>query len=162
MDAPVFKLYVSPTPDALAGDGFATIVAALCATRAWQFKLGADAPHLLRPDKLVAYFPDFETLTQAASEVQKRLAGMAAHGVPFTAEIADGGLLSWGVDPPRTNGFGWTPGESWRLWVTRRLAQAIVQARDADQPWRFAMERLRLEGINPESWTPDSAIFSER
>jgi hypothetical protein len=85
--------------------------------------------------------------------------------VPFTAEIAGGGLLSWGVDPPPAVGLGPAAGEgrmSWRLWLTHRLARALiaaVAAAEAMEPWRFAIERLRLEGIDTDSWTPGGGLW---
>lgn len=156
-----FKLYVSPTPEALANGGFAAVVSALSSTRAAQFKVGAGAAGLLRPDKLVAYFPDFETLAESVSRVRERLAGMPAHGVPFTAELGGNGLLSWGIDPPHAPGLARGSRESWRFWLARRLAQAMVSARGAREPWRFAMERLELEGIDTDTWTPQLSIFKE-
>ncbi|HKV09009.1 MAG TPA: hypothetical protein VJ725_12775, partial [Thermoanaerobaculia bacterium] len=65
-----WKLYVSPEPEALAG-GFGRILEALAAARAPQFKIGKDAPGLLRPDKIVAYFPDFDTLARAAGAISE-------------------------------------------------------------------------------------------
>ena len=90
----------------------------------------------------------------------KELDGCPAHGVPFTAEISGEGLLSWGVDPPESKQMlSWQPQESWRLWLTNRLANALLTARRANsasgpEPWRYALERLGLEGIDTESWTP--------
>lgn len=157
----VFKLYVSPVPEAL-GEGFAEILEALSASRARQFKVGADAAGLLRPDKIVAYFPDFDRLSEAAGRLGGRLAGLAPQGVPFTAEIAGDGLLSWGADPPVAQRSpllgGW---ESWRLWLTNRLAAALVASRGegAAEPWRFALERVRLEGVDTETWTPGALLL---
>jgi hypothetical protein len=180
---PTYKLYISPTPESLSGEGFATLVAALTAAQAMQFKVGADASGLLRPDKIVCYFPDFSTLGEAAALLRERLDGVPAHGVPFTAEIGADGLLSWGVDPLPADGLPWTGAESWRLWIAQRLARALVSARAAAtaataatadnagaggpapsataEPWRFAVERLRLEGIDTDTWTPGARIFGE-
>jgi hypothetical protein len=68
-------------------------------------------------------------------------------------------LLSWGIDPPRQKGaLSWQERESWRLWITNRLATAILAAKktqsDGLEPWRFALERLRLENVDTETWTP--------
>jgi hypothetical protein len=153
-----YKLYVSPdvecTPKALHAvlELFAEHKASAC-------KIGRDLFGLLRPDKLVVYFGRFEDLEAAADHLRGELDGTPAHGVPFTAELAGDGLLSWGIDPPRDQHvLGWQGSESWRLWVTNRLATAILVAKGSGSravaPWRFAMDRLRLEGLDPESWTP--------
>jgi len=158
----VYKLYASPAPEALE-EGFGEILDALSASGARQFKVGADAAGLLRPDKIVAYFPDFDHLSEAAGRLAERLAGMPAQGVPFTSEIGGDGLLSWGVDPPREESpLG---GESWRLWLTQRLARALLSARSAGgsigdvEPWRFALERVRLEGVDTDTWTPGAMLW---
>lgn len=163
---PTYKLYVSPAPQALGGDGFAAVVGALTAARATQFKVGADAAGLLRPDKIVCYFPDFAALGEAAALLRARLGGVPAHGVPFTAEIGADGLLSWGVDPSPADGLPWSGAESWRLWLAQRLARALAAARaqglsERLEPWRFAVERLRLEGIDTDTWTPGARLFEE-
>jgi hypothetical protein len=159
-----WKLYVSPAPEALA-EGFGAVLEALAAARAGQFKIGSDAAGLLRPDKIVAYFPTFERLEKAARAVESRLAGVPAQGVPFTSEIAGDGLLSWGMDPPVSERDPWGGRESWRLWLTHRLARALIAARGAGEevePWRYAVERLRLEGIDPVSWTPAASQWGGR
>jgi hypothetical protein len=160
----IWKLYVSPAPEAFA-EGFGRILDALAAARAPQFKIGAGAAGLLRPDKMVAYFPSFERLAQAAESLTERFGGTPAHGVPFTSEIAGGGLLSWGVDPPADSLNQWSGRESWRLWLTHRLAVALLSGKKAGEssvePWRFALERLRLEGVDTDSWTPGGMLFRE-
>jgi hypothetical protein len=156
-----YKLYVSPAPEALAGS-FGAVLDALGAGRAAQFKIGAGAAGLLRPDKIVAYFPSFERLAAAAAVVSSRLGGVPAQGVPFTSEIGGDGLLSWGMDPPAAE-RSWRGGESWRLWLTHRLARALLSARDAGEgvePWRFALERVRMEGIDTGSWTPAASLWA--
>lgn len=157
-----WKLYVSPAPEALASS-FSAVLEALAAGHAAQFKIGAGAVGLLRPDKIVAYFPGFERLAHAAGVMAERLAGVPAQGVPFTSEISGDGLLSWGVDPPRSERSAWGAGESWRLWLTHRLARALLAARSVEgsEPWRFALERVRLEGVDTGSWTPAAGLWSE-
>jgi hypothetical protein len=184
-DAPTYKLYVSPAPSALP-EAFGAVLDGLAAVGAPGFKVGAGAGGLLRSDKIVAYFETFERLAAAADALTERLAGVAAHGVPFTSEIAAGGQLSWGVDPPPAAGFGPLGGDgrmSWRLWLTNRLARALIAAVAAPspalplpgvagaaglagaaagetmEPWRFAVERLRLEGIDTDSWTPGGSLW---
>ncbi len=177
---PMFKLYVSPDPEHLADGGFAAIVAALTELRVPQFKVGADAAGLLRADKIVTYFPDFESLARAAHGLAEALAGVPAQGVPFTAEIGGDGLLSWGADPPRGEGLPWEGQSSWRVWLTHRLARALLAARAGAKgsgengdhgnngnsghgvpPWRFALERLRLEGVDTDTWTPGALLWKE-
>ena len=165
-DQPTWKLYVSPRPEALE-EGFGAILDALTAARARQFKVGENAAGLLRADKIVAYFPSFERLAEAADAVVTRLAGAPAQGVPFTSEIGGDGLLSWGVDPPRSE-RAWSAGESWRAWLAHRLARALLAARTGGgggnekiEPWRFALDRLRLEGIDTDTWTPGALLWKE-
>lgn len=157
-----YKLYVSPAPEALA-ESFGAVLDALADARAYQFKIGPDAAGLLRSDKIVAYFHGFDPLARAAEAVERHLGETPAQGVPFTSEIGGDGLISWGVDPPRSEGTG--ERESWRLWLARRLARAILDARRAGgeggEPWRFALERLRLEGVDPATWTPGALLWRE-
>src|SRR6185369_3495174 len=120
--------------------------------RGGHFKIGADAAGLLRPDKIVLYFADQQSLLQVAGALHARLPGVRAQGVPFSAEITGDGLLSWGMDPPaRERVLAWHEPESWRLWVARRLALAMIAAQAAAPtsgegalaPAAFALERLR-------------------
>jgi len=154
-----YELYVSPQPE-FVREVFQVVVEVLMESPAHHFKVGNDAAGLLRPDKIVIYFWNFEALQAAGKEIGRRLAGCPAQGVPFTAGInEDDGLLSWGIDPPPDKGaLAWQEHESWRLWVTNRLATALVAAKKARttrlEPWRFALERLRLENVDTETWTP--------
>jgi hypothetical protein len=149
------KLYVSPRAEALP-EALRAAIETLASTEAQQFKLGADLYGILRPDKLVAYFPSKEGLLAALEALRSRLEGMPVQGVPFTAEVA-GGLLSWGVDPTHADAV---TGYSWRQWITNRLAVTIIAAQDAaggtQEPWRFALERIRLEGVDPQTFSPTS------
>ena len=114
---------------------------------------------ILRPDKLVVYFSDFESVEQTARKIANSLAGCPVQGVPFTAGLSDDGLLSWGIDPPpRGSNLLGLETESWRLWLTNRLAIALVTARNRCpgdlQPWQFAIERLGLEDVDTRTWAP--------
>jgi hypothetical protein len=153
---PRFKLFLSPTTEAL-GEGFGDLLAGLAAARAERFKVGGEAGSLLRPDKMVCYFSTFDRLGEAALRLGERLAGMPVHGVPFTAEIAGDGLLSWGIDlAPGEAGVA--PPPSWRFWLTGRLAAALWPARDQPaagrEPWEAAVECLGREGIDTRTWSP--------
>jgi hypothetical protein len=153
-----YKLYVSPKVESVP-EALRAVLELFAGGGASTCKIGRNLFGLLRPDKLVVYFKTFDDLEAAAGRLQRELGGMPAHGVPFTAEIAGDGLLSWGIDPPRDQHLlGWRGSESWRLWVTNRLATAILAAKGSGshsvEPWQFALDRLRLEGLDPESWTP--------
>lgn len=162
---PTYKLYVSPQPE-FVREAFQTTVQVISEVAAPSFKVGGDVYGLLRPDKLVVYFDNVDDLQRASSALTDRLDGCASHGVPFTAEIAGDGLLSWAIDPPRERSLpGWQQSGSWRIWVTNRLAVALLSAKaaatDAVEPWRFALDRLRLDGVDTTSWAPTPAIWRD-
>jgi hypothetical protein len=87
---------------------------------------------------------------------------MPAQAVPFTAGIDDDGLLSWGVDPPRSELLSSWQGTSWRRWITDTLAVALVAARagGARELLRFALQRITLDGVDVNSWTPDGIAWA--
>ncbi len=152
------KLYLSPACDDLL-EVLPLAVDILLRSRATAFKLGNGLSGVLRPDKLVAYFSRFADLLETARVLEASLAGTRAHGVPFTASLTSDGLLSWGRDPaPRVRTRWWEAGESWRWWVTGRLAGALLVASRARagsiEPWRFALQRLRLDGVDSETFAP--------
>lgn len=164
-----FKLYISPLPEFIA-EVFGLSFKTLANTRAFHLKVGSDVLGLLRPDKMVAYFSSQDDLREAAEILSREVEGCPPHGVPFTAEISGDGLLSWGVDPPESRQLlSWQPQESWRLWLTNRLANALISARnsaDANgpaklEPWQYALERLSLEGVDTESWTPAQRLWQK-
>jgi hypothetical protein len=161
----VYKLYLSTPPETL-GENFGEILGAFAAAAVPQFKVGAGVHGVLRPDKLVAHFGSFEQLAEAAVMLTERVAGLAVQGVPFTAEIGGDGLLSWGMDPPAAEARFLGGAPSWRSWLCRRLARALLDAETAPagppaaEPWRFALERLRVEGIDTGSWTPGALLWA--
>lgn len=161
-DKVTYKLYLSPQVEAMP-QAFATVLDVL-PTRTAHLKIGNNAAGLLRPDKMVLYFGDQESLLAVASELVERLSGMAPHGVPFSSEITADGLLSWGMDPPQSERLlPWQERESWRLWVVRRLAAAMVLAQSDSSSGmtasEFALERLRYEGVDVDGWTPTASIW---
>ena len=152
------KLYISPRTESLP-EAFPLVLNVLARTRVQHFKIGKDASGLLRPDKKAAYFSSSEQFMATAEELKKELKGCSPQGVPFTAELAGDGLLSWGVDPPKDEeALPWIGRESWRLWVTNRLAVALIEAGGDNtgilEPWQFALRRLQLEGVDTRSWIP--------
>lgn len=152
-----YKLYISPHPGSIRR-AFDALVSVAARGGPVAFKVGRDVQGILRPDKLVVYFATREALQATAQELSRKLEGCPAQGVPFTAQIGDTALLSWGIDPPEEMAAPpWMQRESWRLWVTNRLAVALLMAKSSDQPvdcWRFAVERLRLDGVDTGLWTP--------
>ena len=158
------KLYVSPALTAMP-QVFPVVLEA--SAQVSHFKIGSDAAGLLRPDKMVLYLPNKERLLAIASELASLLKGTAPHGVPFSAEITSDGLLSWGMDPPQSERIlAWQEPESWRLWVVRRLAAAMIaaqtDARSTMAPSQFALERLRHEGVDVDTWTPSASIWHSK
>lgn len=155
------KLYVSPAWSALPNAFLATAETLAAAPGVRGFKIARDVEGLSRPDKLVAYFTRLDDLQGAAARLRSRLEGAPAHGVPFTAGLTRDGLLSWGADPPRSPA-GSVAGGSWRLWVASRLAESLLAARAAGggaPPWRFALARLRADGVDTDTWVPDPALW---
>lgn len=153
----LYKLYVSPHPASLA-QGFDALIASAESAGAIAFKVGKNLAGVLRPDKMLAYFSRFEELEGAAQSILRALKGCRAHGVPFTAQIGQP-LLSWGLDPPTDPDVpAWLSHQSWRLWVANRLAVALSTALENPhatiEPWKFAVERLALEGVDTRTWSP--------
>jgi hypothetical protein len=154
-----WKLYVSPALDALP-DAVNAVAGSLAGARGVSaFKAGATLPGLCRPDKLVVYCDDLDDLREAAERLRTRLDGLPAHGVPFTAPVTSDGLISWGADPPTLRST------SWRMWVTERLAEYLVAGRQSDAPavpaWQFALDRLRLSGIDTDTWAPATRMWPQ-
>lgn len=156
------KLYLSPHPDALPA-GFRAAAETFAALGVPAFKVGQGLSGVLRADKLVAYFDRRDGMERAGRLLAEKLAGCRPHGVPFSAELAGDGLLSWGVDPPlEADLVPWRGLESWRLRLCNQLASSLVLARaeaGADgeggvEPWRFALDRLRLDGVETSTWEP--------
>lgn len=155
--AATYKLYVSPTLECLP-QAFAASVRVFAEARVANFKLGRAVPQLVRPDKFVAYFSSRDRAVECGERLVEEMSGMDAHGVPFTAEIGGDGLVSLGADPPSAGAL--PQDSSWRFWVCRRLGRYLSAAvrespAHAVPPWRFALERLRLDGVDTDAWTPD-------
>lgn len=124
---PVYKLYLSPATTHVR-ECLEVLLSLLPHGRIAACKAGADLHSLLRPDKMLAYFRGYDDLARTAADLRRLLAGMPSHGVPFTADLATGGLLSWGRDPamgPRRPG---KVTDSWRGIVCRSLGAGLVAA----------------------------------
>ncbi|HEV8598320.1 MAG TPA: hypothetical protein VGQ69_03085 [Gemmatimonadales bacterium] len=155
--APTYKLYISPAPASVGAATRAVLALAGKSFAPFALKAGHDLPTLLRSEKLVVYFRARDDLFEAADRLRPALGGMAAQGVPFTSELFGDGLVSWGVDPGST---AEPPGPlrqaSWRRWITARLGSAMAAALAAGSTapaWQYAIDRVRLDGVTPETWT---------
>ena len=148
---PAFKLYISPKLEHLP-QVFTGLFEVLQAGRASSLKVGADADNLLRTDKLIAYFDSFEDLAECADSLRRRFAGIPVDGVPFSAQIDDDGLLSWGLDPPAKHGSR----GSWRSKIVVRIARAILEGRrqGVADPAEWATIHLGLQGVDAQEWRP--------
>jgi hypothetical protein len=162
---PQYKLYVSPHPSAIV-EAFAAVVAAVAEVGAPRFKVGNDVYGLLRSDKLIVYCTERSMVDALVDRLEPLLRGVPAHGVPFTAALSADGLLSYGIDPPtnaRIDGWSATNERSWRIWIVRWLARTIERQRRDDpghpEPWAYALDRLRFEGVDPKTWTPSASLF---
>jgi hypothetical protein len=157
-----YKLYVSPVVDDTREALEAVIGSLSYSQGVTGFKVGVGLWGISRPDKILVYFTQLDDLYRFADLLRTRLSGCAAHGVAFSAAVSEDGLLSWGADPPR----GATEGErttSWRMWVTRRLAEYLISARTATlkrmEPWQYALERMSLAGIDTDTWIPANGMW---
>jgi hypothetical protein len=150
------KIYVSPQPCRLAE--VLAIVAETCrALGVPAFKVGATPFGALRPDKLVIYPDGRVQLRRVAEELVRVLDDVEVQGVPFAAPIDPRGLLSWAIDP------GDDParrGASWRTTVAESLASTIARScgqASHEAIVEFALQRLRLDGIEPLGWRASKA-----
>ena len=156
----IYKLFVSPEPGSVAL-AVEALLTAPSMSGAIGFKLGADLPGLLRPDRLVAYFPSRDALRAASAEIAPRLSELRGHGVPFAAPLDADGLLSWGVDVPSATGGL----RSWRARMAHGVARSLILARasatDPSEVARFALARFAVEtaiaGIQPTLPQPVAA-----
>jgi hypothetical protein len=157
------KLYVSPHPERLP-DALATAMRVLSGSGAHAIKVAGTVEGLLRPDKLVAYFSDAAEIHAAAETLLGELAGMRAHGVPFTAPLDPAGLISYGVDPPDDERLFRDRPISWRRWLTDRLAAALLVASSRParsvEPWQFALHRVSLGGVDTSRWQRADVDFA--
>lgn len=158
-----FKLYISPFPEPRSiREVFQATADVLGDMNVQNFKIGQDVIGLLRPDKMVAYFSSFEDCEEAALRIRQKINGTPAHGVPFTADFSNDGLLSWGMDP-LTNTFQLGQ-SSWRLWIVSQLATYLLETKQYSvsnvKPWKYALSRLQTIGIDPYTWAPPHELFA--
>ena len=155
-DKPTYKLYISPAVGDLPKI-LERVIPLISHSAATNFKIGGSLEAILRPDKMLVYFETHEGLMDIALILKKELSGFTAQGVPFTAQIDESGLLSWGLDPPDTDVLSQIEAGSWRMKVTDQLALAIIQSRNENLPIEesiaFIRAKLLSVGINIMDWT---------
>jgi hypothetical protein len=149
-----FKLYVCPTPD-----GFCTtfneVLKVVDESGATGFKIPSDVFGLHRPDKIVVYFPELRMLKRFAERLGHYVSGFAVQPVPFTADLGRG-MLSWGLDPPNPPTKTDSEQMSWRTLICDTLARAIIMSGAGGiTAAEFALQRIRLDGIDPFTWAPN-------
>jgi hypothetical protein len=158
-----YKLYISPAPHVL----FEVVERAMEIAVRLQIpslKIGKSIANLLRPDKFIFYTDSIEALDLLAQELQPEIDEFPAQGVPFTQSLYTTGIISAGSDPPRSLcNSGWAQAESWRAWITDRLALALMQARDHTASraaqCEFALSKLSVEGIDTRDWTATPQLW---
>jgi hypothetical protein len=150
-----YKLFISPLIHDVP-EVFRHFVSSISDSEAFSFKAGGSLQGLLRPDKIVAYFYSQEALFKTAGLLQEKLEGFQPHGVPFSAQLDQKGILSHGTDPPEADVLLSTEGGSWRSFITDQLALAILQAKKSLLNWPQTMSliraRLLTAGIDSYCW----------
>lgn len=164
LEQPMYKLYISPTPRFYVESLRRSLPIIRKSAGVIALKTGNDIYGALRPDKTIVYFVRSEALTLTADRLLSVLKDIPAQGVPFSAELSDTALLSWGVDPPRISyGQASVLSDSWRTWLTNRLGAALWQAKQAglkgESMRDAAFRRLEIAGIDTERWMPRDSAF---
>jgi hypothetical protein len=82
-----------------------------------------------------------------------------AQGVPFTAQLDDDGMISWGIDPAEKDVLESFEGGSWRAGVTgkswqQRLFRLRLMDLTNSKATEYILNKISLEGIDPHSWMP--------
>ncbi|HSU36452.1 MAG TPA: hypothetical protein VLJ88_12415 [Propionibacteriaceae bacterium] len=145
------KLYVSPTVAALPR-ALPIVFARNVELHVPAWKVGAGAPGLYRPDKIVCYFATPTAAVRAGRQLALALRGVPAQGVPFSGALDKSGIVSWGRD---------LDGRSWRLMVCAALARELVAARQrlgiaatAERVAAAALDALGNAGLDVVHWHP--------
>ncbi len=159
------KVYISPHPDQLPLV-LPNVTRELDGSRAVGLKIAADAANLLRPDKFMVYFSRVDAANRFARKIAHAVVGVQPQATPFTKPIDVDGLVSLGFDPPEApSGANRLP-PSWRMFVTGRVARAILDTRRAarrrgmEPSVEDVLEKVRSDGIDPDSWTPASPVWT--
>jgi hypothetical protein len=126
------------------------------------FKMAFPRDFLVRPDKIIAYFPTFQELQQGLSAMVGLTREARVQAVPFSAPVPKMPLLSWGVDPPSRS---MRKARSWRSWLTVQVAecvQGIPAAKTSIEALDHLKAALQLRDIDPVSWLPLQQLVSQK
>ena len=138
------KVYIALPPDRLA-ELLPMIIAKAAAADCHQLKFGATWNDLIRDDRMVLHFNNFESSVRFAKELDLMLTALGMEGPPsaaFTYRLGKS-PVSIGFDPP------W--GESWRYYVSRRVRDVLgAGSRDAES----FTSGLAAHDIVAGHWTP--------
>ena len=155
-----FTLYLSPHPASVL-HVLPMVLSELAASQALRFRIGAGLLGLQRPDKIVAEFVDFASLSRFASLLAPCHAVCRVHGVPFTAPLDDSGLLSWapGIAELAAQGLPHLRAkDDWRLWIARQVACSLLISGQFDaspeEAVDFCLARLEAAGVDTRRWLP--------
>lgn len=151
------KLYISPILEDLPRClSLLLDILPSVAFRAW--KVGRFSYGITRSDKICIYFGSLEEGQAGAQALTSGLDGIRAQGVPFTQRQDAAGLVSMGFDPPRQEiPAHLSMQNSWRLWVARKIATAVIAAKRTPayplSPEQACLWALHFLGVEPETWT---------
>jgi hypothetical protein len=147
-----YKVYFSPLP----GDApavFKIVRDRAAEAGAHAMKTARVVSALLRPDKLIVYFTRISTALRFADSMLDATHPYRGQGVPFTYQTDPRSpLISVGVDPPGAFGIE----NSWRRYVTDRLALAIQGAHrsDAEDVRGYIRSYMNMFGVDVDEWRP--------
>lgn len=158
-----YKLYVSPTPKDTVRC-IETVSKVLSASEATAWKIGRGSYGIARPDKICIYFNHQHEAAAVAQVLRATLSTIEAQGVPFTRRYDQSGLVTEGIDPPRSVLVdGHEGGTSWRVWISEKIAQGLRLARSHSDyplsPELSALWTMKLLGIDPENWQATNTEF---
>ncbi|NCD68258.1 hypothetical protein [Mucilaginibacter agri] len=151
-----YKLYVNLHPDSIL-DEFNTVVNHFATFDVPIFKFSKDVFNLLRPDKIVAYLMDFNTLITLGKALSVALKSAKVQPLPFTAAFDESGVVSCGFDPPAklTQSFAAT---SWRSVITELIARALSEGYRSNMARKELVQNVNFKldaiGIDTEKWLP--------
>ena len=151
----IYKLYVSVRAEQLPR-ALEVLSRELLARARWEAKVAGSPIMLGRPDKLVVYFDDLESMHAVVSAVAPAFEELSAQGVPFTAPASASGALSWARDPAPRDGIA----NSWRQRLVHLVASALASwkhERARPELFEHVQTALAASNIDSETWTPQGS-----